>query len=192
MINKLSRRLFLRNTAMATTGMAIVSASSGLHALSNAESPFEGYNPYTECKTDLRTSFLTEKSISVEGTLYNSSGNLPISNAKIEVWHLSPGSTKYRHRGKMYTDSNGRYKFISDWPNREPGKLHRIYFKVSKKETEFFTELLFNNFGAHISSKHWESQNVLGETKLFPKMNTGLNTSKIEFNLSLNTNQLKF
>ncbi len=134
MKNQFSRRLFLRNTAMATTGIALVSISSGLHALTFADSPFEGYNRYAECKTDLRTSFLFEKSVTVKGTLYDSTGNIPVSDAKIEVWHLSPGSTKYRHRGKMYTDNNGQYKFISDWPNRELGRQERIYIlKYLKK-----------------------------------------------------------
>ncbi|WP_147678872.1 dioxygenase family protein [Algibacter pacificus] len=183
-----SRRLFLRKTAMATTGIALASTSSLLNGLTKDDSPFNGYNPYTEQKTDLRTS-LIGKEVIVTGTLYDATGNKPVSNAKIEVWHLSPNSQKYNHRGKMYTDKNGHYKFISDWPNQEQGKQPRIYFKVSQNDTVYFTELIFNNLGAHISCKHWEKQHVLGEEKLFPTMKTSLNTSKINFNLSINTNQ---
>lgn len=183
-----SRRLFLRKTAMAATGIALVSTPSLLNALTKDESPFNGYNPFAEEKTDLRTSLIGKEMI-VKGTLYDSTGNRPVSNAKVEVWHLSPESKKYNHRGKMYTDANGAYKFISDWPNREHGKQPRIYFKVSKNDTEYFTELIFNNIGAHISCKHWENQQVLGEEKLFPTMKTSFNTTEINFNLSINTNQ---
>ncbi|MDO7172886.1 hypothetical protein [Mariniflexile sp. AS56] len=184
-----SRRSFLSNTVLATTSIAFISIPSGVSALVTPESPFEGYNKYAEYKTDLRTSFSFGKEVIVNGIIYDSTGKTPVPNAKIEVWHLSPESTKYKHRGKILTDSERHYQFISNWPNRALGMQYRIYFKVSKNGSVYITELLFNNTRAHISSKHWETQNVLGDKKLFPKMNTGLYTSESNFNLSLNINQ---
>lgn len=179
-----SRRLFLRKSAIATTGVVLLSSSSIANTLSNNNSPFDGYNPYSEEKTDLRTSSLFGKHVTVKGKIYDKTGNSPVSNAKLEVWHLSPNSTKYKHQAKFKTNNFGEYSFISDFPNREPGKMSRIFFKVSYNTSSYFTELLVNDFGAHITHKHWEENNQLG-AKLFPIKTGTLNFLKIQFNISI-------
>lgn len=184
MKNNTSRRLFLRNTAIATTGMALLSSSSVLHAMTNEESPFKGYNPYAEEKTDLRSSSLFGKHITVKGKIFDKSGKLPLANTKVEVWHLSPNSKKYRHRAILTTNSSGEYQFITDFPNREYGSSPKIFYKVSNKEATYFTELFVNDYGANISGKHWEKNNQLGE-KLFPIKETFLNQTTFTFNLSI-------
>jgi len=184
MKNNTSRRLFLRNSAIATTGMAFLSSTSVLHALTREESPFEGYNPYAETKTDLRASRFFGKHITVKGKIFDKNGTFSIANAKVEVWHLSPNSTKYRHRAILKTNNSGEYQFITDFPNREYGKIARIFFKVSKNETSYFTELFVSDFGANISGKHWEENNKLGK-ELFPKKETFFNKTTFTFNISL-------
>jgi protocatechuate 3,4-dioxygenase beta subunit len=164
-----------------TTGIAFLS-SNVVNAFTD-ESPFHGYNPYSEEKTDLRTTVFG-KHLSVKGVIYDELGINSLPNAKIEVWHLSPHSNKYRHRGTFKTDSFGNYEFITDYPNKEKGKCARIYFKVSKSETSYFTELSLNDYGAYISGKHWEENNQLGE-KLFPKKESFLNRSTVTFNISI-------
>jgi hypothetical protein len=183
MKNNTSRRLFLRNTAIATTGMAFLSSSTVLHALTNEESPFKGYNPYAEEKTDLRTTILGEQ-LRVKGVLYEKSSMKPLENASIEVWHLSPNSTKYKHRGKLRTNEAGEYNFITDYPNHEIDKVPRVYFKVTHSGDEVFTDLVLNKTGAHISDNHWEANKHLGD-KLFPTSEKNLNTSIINYNLSI-------
>ncbi len=169
---------------MATTSITLLSSTSVLHAFTNEECPFNGYNPYAEETTDLRSSTLGGKHITVKGNIYDSMGTFTIPDAKIEVWHLSPNSTKYRHRSKLKTNSAGEYKFITDFPNREKGKSAKIYFKVSNNETSYFTELSLNNQGAYISGKHWEKNNQLGK-RLFPQKETFLGQSTITFNISI-------
>ena len=184
MKNNTSRRLFLRNTAIATTGMALLSSNAVLHAMTKKESPFNGYNPYAEETTDLRSSSIFGKHITVKGKIYDKSGNFPLANTKVEVWHLSPNSKKYRHRAILTTNSLGEYQFITDFPNREYGKSPRIFFKVSKNEASYFTELFVSDFGANISGKHWEENNQLGK-ELFPKKETFLDQTTFTFNISL-------
>ena len=179
-----SRRLFLRNSAIATTGIALFSSTTFANTFTSDDSPFEGYNPYAEEKTDLRTSSLFEKHLQVKGEIFDITGNFPLSNATVEVWHLSPNSTKFKHRAKLKTNSFGEYSFITDFPRKESGKMSRIYFKVSNGNNVCFTELLVNDFGAHITSKHWESNNQLGK-KLFPLKNGTPNSSEIQFNISI-------
>ncbi|WP_372792597.1 hypothetical protein [Lutibacter sp.] len=179
-----SRRLFLRKTAFATTGIAMLSSNSILNAFSLHESPFMGYNAYAEEKTDLRTSSFSGKHITVQGKIYDKTGLFSMPNTTVEVWHLSPGSSKYRHQGKMKTNETGEYHFITDFPNKEEGKASRVYFKVSTNETTYFTELLLNDFDAHFTGKHWEENNQLGEN-LFPIKEGSKNSSTITFNISI-------
>ncbi len=179
-----SRRLFLRNTAIATTGVALLSSASFANSLTINDSPFDGYNPYAEEKTDLRTSALFGKHLHVKGAIFDSTGTFKLSNADIEVWHLSPNSTKYKHRAKLKTNSLGEYSFVTDFPNKEIGKASRIYFKVSYEDSAYFTELLVNDFGAFIMDKHWEKNKQL-KNKLFPTKDSNINNSTITFNLSI-------
>jgi len=184
MKNHPSRRLFLQKTVIATTGVVLLSSSSIANTFTNSNSPFDGYNPYSEEKTDLRTSSFSGKHITVKGKIYDKSGLFSMPNTTVEVWHLSPDSNKYRHQGKMSTNETGEYHFITDFPNKEEGKASRVYFKVSTNETSYFTELLLNDFGAHITGKHWEENNQLGD-KLFPIKDDSNNSSTITFNISI-------
>lgn len=176
-----SRRLFLQKSAIVTTGLTLLS-SNVVNAFSD-ESPFEGYNPYMEEKTDLRTTIF-EKHVRVKGVVYESNGLVPIQDATIEVWHLSPGSKKFRHRGKLYTNSQGEYNFITDFPERKTAETTKIYFKLTHKGKSVFTEMGLDASGAYITSEHWQRNQHLGE-KLFPTSNTLLNTQTINFNLSI-------
>ncbi|SRX52440.1 hypothetical protein [Aequorivita sp. CIP111184] len=183
MKNTTSRRLFMRNSAFAITGLAVLTPTL-TSAFTTSESPFLGYNPYAETKSDLRKDFFNGNPVVVNGIIYEIDGVTPLRNATVEVWHLSPNSCKYRHRAKLQTDENGKYEFITDFPNKEEGKSARIYFKVSNSESTYFTELALTENGAHITSDHWAKNRNLGE-KLFPRKETFLGEATINFNLSV-------
>ncbi|QQX77469.1 MULTISPECIES: hypothetical protein [Aequorivita] len=182
MKNTTSRRLFMRNSAFAITGLAVLTPT--LTSALTSESPYSGYNPYAETKTDLRSGVFNSNSIVVKGTLYDKNGTTPLKNATLEVWHLSPNSLKYRHRAKLKTDNQGKYEFITDFPHKEEGKSARIYFKVSSSENISFTELALTEQGAHITGEHWTKNKNLGE-KLFPLKETFLGETTIHFNFSV-------
>src|SRR5690606_14787693 len=179
MKNTTSRRLFMRNSAFAITGLAVLTPAI-TSAFTPAESPYLGYNPYAENKNDLRTGILNFSSVIVQGTIYENDGITAVRNAVVEVWHLSPNSVKYRHRAKIITDERGNYEFITDFPNREEGRNARIYFKVSNSEKTNFTELILNTSGAHITGEHWAKNQKLGD-KLFPKKVDFADQKRIQF-----------
>ncbi|MDA7559189.1 hypothetical protein N8768_08550 [Flavobacteriaceae bacterium] len=183
MTKQSSRRLFLRNTAIVAAGISLVSKTP-LHALTHQKSPFLGYNPYIPESNDLRKLPFMEKSLRVQGNLYDTIGENTVNDATIEVWHLSPNSSKYRHHGKIITNNDGAYSFITDFPNRDYGKMARIYFKITHTSKTYFTELLINDFGAHITGKHWEENYQLGE-KLLPLKKGTINSSSITFNITI-------
>lgn len=175
------RRAFLQKTLLATGGLSLLSTQS-VSALTKS-SPIEGYNPFTEEKTDLRTNVFG-KHLVVTGKVYDSSGKLPLKNTLVEVWHLTPGSKKYRHRGKMYTDAQGRYRFVTDLPEKDASLIAKVNFKVSHGDSEQFTSLLLGAKDAYIRCDHWEKNNRLGD-KLFPSSSSFLNTRTIQFNISI-------
>ncbi|MCF4100076.1 hypothetical protein L1I30_00210 [Gillisia sp. M10.2A] len=175
-----SRRLFIRNVSMASLGAVYLSSSSKLSAFTLNENSFAGYNPYAEYKTDLRVSELIGKHITVKGKIFCKNKLEPIEGAKIEVWHLSPNSFKYRHQAKLIANKQGEYSFITDFPNKESGKTPRIYFKISKGDTTYTTELLVNDFGSYITGEHWEKNQTLGDLLQPVKKQ-----SNIQFNISI-------
>lgn len=183
MKNHPSRRLFLRNSMFATTGIAFLSSATTLHAFTEDQTPFDGYNPYAEEKTDLRTSSFFGNHLTIKGKIYDKSGAAVLPNISIEVWHLSPNSTSYKHHAKLQTNSDGEYNFITDFPNREKGKIARIYFKISDDNSTYFTELLVNDLGAHITGKHWEENKQLKEN-LFPIKTGDKNNASVVFNIA--------
>lgn len=184
MKNNSSRRSFLRKTTCATAGIALFSSTNILNAFNKVTSPYDGYNPYAKEISDLRSSALFGKYLNIQGKIFDISGISAVSNATVEVWHLSPNSTKYKHRAKLKTNYLGEYSFMTDFPNKEMGKTPRIYFKVTNGDSTYFTELLLNDFGAYITDKHWMKNKQLGD-KLLPLQEGSINSSKIQFNISI-------
>ncbi len=177
-----SRRSFLMKSAMATTGLSLLSASS-ISAFT-VDTPFDGYNPFADEKTDLRKNLFGNETM-VRGRIYDHESLTPLSNVLIEVWHMSTESGKYRHRAKLYTNDAGEYSFITDFPSAQQYQCPRIFFKVSKGESTAYTELLMNDRGPFITSKHWEEHQILGE-KTQPEFTKFLNRSTIDFNITIN------
>ena len=179
-----SRRSFLGKTSAVVAGIALFSSTKTFAKLLDRTSPFEGYNPFIEEKTDLRTGSSLDKTLKISGQVYTSDGTQTISNARIEVWHLSPGSEKYKHRGYFFSNDEGQYTFHTDFPNRTEGKKPRIFFKSTSGSKIDFTELILDDNHAHISDTHWEKNKVL-KRKLFPTYNKSLFETKIQFNFTI-------
>ena len=179
--NKTPRRLFIRNSTLATLGASLFSSTLIANNLINETSPFVNIDKRTN---DLRASTLFGKHVTVKGTIFDSKGVNPLSNGIVEVWHLSPSLKNKKYTTKIKTNEWGEYSFITDFPNKEKGKSPRIYFKVSNGNKEYSTELVLTDFGAYITGKHWEENNQLGK-KLYPIKEGSKNSSKITFNISI-------
>lgn len=180
MENLYARRNFLKNVALATSGVAFLSSTSILQAFNGNEGPYEGYNPFSEEKTDLRLSAFSGNHITIKGKVFNKSGSA-VSQAKVEVWHLSPDSDKFRHQAKMNVDKNGEYSFITDFPDRQPGRYPKIYFKISQGNNVTFTELSLTETNAYINHRHYAQNQVLGNA-MFPAEEKIGNQRVVTFN----------
>lgn len=178
-----SRRFFLRNAAIASTGIAFFSTSI-IKDCTAEISPFRSDHSFLAEKNDIRITGSGGKHITVRGIVYDRTGVFSKANVIIEIWHLSPGSSEFGHQAKLITNSAGEYSFITDHPARELGKVPRIYFKVTSDNGSYETELIIADFDVHISDKHWELNQQLGN-KLFPQKQTLNNQSEVIFNLSV-------
>lgn len=183
MENLYARRNFLKNVALVTSGVAFLSSTSVLQAFNN-ECPYEGYNPYSEEKTDLRISTLFGNHITVQGKIFDKQNLKELTSATIEVWHMSPNSTKFRHQAKMNVSNNGEFNFITDFPNKEQGKYAKVYFKVSANNRVYFTELSVTKDNAFINGKHYEENKMLGND-MFPTNRLISNQQIITFNIAV-------
>lgn len=175
MKNASSRRNFLRTSALVSSGIALLSTPVG-HALTPHES--------SQIRTcNLGTTWLGDH-IRVTGTIFKKSDLTPVSNAEIEIWHLTSGSRKTNLQGHLTTNADGTYSIITDFPKREPGKMARIHFKVISQNKSYNTSLILSELGAFISEKHWEENQELQE-KLFPRVEHTWDAKQVQFNISI-------
>lgn len=180
MENVYARRNFLKNVALATSGVAFLSSTSILQAFNKDGCPYEGYNPYSEEKADLRSSVLFGNHITIKGKIFSRS-NTPASQTTLEVWHLSPGSEKYRHQAKVRVNQDGEYSFVTDFPNREKGKYPKVFFRISNGTQVTYTELSLTENDAFINHKHYDENRELG-ADMFPTLKTVNNQKVVTFN----------
>lgn len=175
-----SRRSFLAKSAIISTGLALI--PSEILTASNSACPYQGYNPYAEFSTDIRK-HLFGKQLTISGILFDKFKQ-PISNAEIELWHLSPTLKKFRHRTKLKTNELGEYVVKTDFPARAEAQTARVYFRIQKGDSVQYTELAVDETGANITSKHWEENQHLNKD-LFPHSRPIWNGLHINFNLSI-------
>jgi hypothetical protein len=183
MENMYARRNFLKNAALASSGILFLSSTTMVRAFEN-QCPFEGYNPYSEDKTDSRVSSLFGNHVVIKGKVFDKMSLKEVSTAKVEVWHLSPNSTSYGHQAKMKVTPDGEFNFITDFPNRETGKFPKVYFKVTSNDKVYFTELSLTADNAFINNKHFEENLVLGKN-LLPTNRLVDNVPTITFNIAV-------
>lgn len=175
-----SRRIFMRKLGLASAGISIFSSTNVMNAFPKKLSPFPGYNPYAEYTTDMRKNAYKAKPITINGVVYDQNTLKCLANIELEVWHLSPGTNKFRHHGKLKTNAQGEYKFITDLPGRDLGRSPRIYFKILGNQNLRYTELIIGEHDAFITGKHWEQNKSLGD--LMQPVKT---ESQILYNLSI-------
>jgi protocatechuate 3,4-dioxygenase beta subunit len=71
----------------------------------------------------------------------------PIPRVLLDLWHADQNgvydSHGYRHRGHVYTDADGRYRFRTIEPAVYPGRTRHFHFKVQAPGKSVLTTQLF-------------------------------------------------
>ncbi len=165
-----NRRLFLRNTTIATS--AIIGSSlfttPGLFAdilatPAQVEGPF--YPDKLPLDTDNDLLILNDKITPAVGTITHLTGKVmdikgkPIRNARVEIWqcdgngiyhHANGGDRKKMDRnfqsfGRFMTNMKGEYYFRTIKPVPYPGRTPHIHFKVyTGGKTRLTTQMYIN------------------------------------------------
>ncbi|MBT8183830.1 MAG: hypothetical protein KJN76_03245, partial [Eudoraea sp.] len=111
--------------------------------------------------------------------------NVVLENALLEIWHLSPNSTKYSHRAKLRINALGEYRFITDLPGRAIGENYKIYFKITVGDQSYFTKLSFNNIQAYIWGLKSQNKTSSAKESSSTVRKTSVCKTTIAFNLKL-------
>jgi protocatechuate 3,4-dioxygenase beta subunit len=125
------------------------SATEGPYYVSGTGEVNQGEVNYTELPGEI---------IKIFGYVYSGeTGNIPIANAKIEIWHADEAGsykpngngpvTKYTAeqlalRGYVVSGTNGYYEFNSINPGHYQGRTRHIHIKVSTDTKSITTQLI--------------------------------------------------
>ena len=79
------------------------------------------YEPVTVEKTNIG------KGLMVSGRILSSADCKPIANARVAHWQAGEnGRYTDKLRAFLYSDTDGRYQFETEWPNLNPPHIHFI------------------------------------------------------------------
>ena len=154
-----TRRRFLVSSAAAATGLTIalpdLAAGQQLPltpecrgknelTIRQTEGPF--FKPSSPFRTDLREPGLKGEAFVISGLVVTRSCK-PIGNALVDLWHADGNgdydNKGFRGRGHQFTDSEGRYNFITVRPARYPGRTPHFHVKVQAANRPVLTTQLY-------------------------------------------------
>jgi protocatechuate 3,4-dioxygenase beta subunit len=154
-----TRRTFLVTGAAAATGLtfALPDLAAGQQlpltpeckgknepTIRQTEGPF--FKPKSPFRTDLREPALKGELIVISG-LVLTRGCKPVANALVDLWHADGNgdydNKGFRGRGHQFTDSEGRYNFITVRAGRYPGRTLHYHVKLQAANRPVLTTQLY-------------------------------------------------
>jgi protocatechuate 3,4-dioxygenase beta subunit len=88
--------------------------------------------PFYKPNAPIRSS--VGKGYVLKGTVSSSKNCTPVANATIELWLAGPDSAyDDAHRGTVFTDASGAYRFESNIPRPYSGRPPHIHIRVSAR-----------------------------------------------------------
>jgi protocatechuate 3,4-dioxygenase beta subunit len=107
---------------------------------SDAQGPF--YKPLVPLRNNTGAGFI------IEGTVRSSVSCEVIAGARIEWWQTNPeGIYDDDHRGALITDSEGRYRIVTDFPPPYSGRPSHVHFKVFAPQYQTLTTQVYPEKG---------------------------------------------
>jgi protocatechuate 3,4-dioxygenase beta subunit len=106
--------------------------------------------PYFKPNSPERGDFIDAKSgghlITLEGRVLSRSCQ-PVARALLDLWHADQDGRYdehgFRHRGHVFSDAQGRYRFHTIEPAVYPGRTRHFHFKVQAPGRSVLTTQLF-------------------------------------------------
>jgi len=107
----------------------------------DAEGPF--YKPNAPERTK------TGRGLVVTGAVRSASGCGALAGAQIEWWSANPrGEYDDEHRATQRADSEGRYRYETDFPGRYPGRPPHLHVRLSAPAHRTLVTQLYPKSGA--------------------------------------------
>ena len=154
-----SRRTFLFSGVAAATGLTLACTDIAIGqqldptpeckdshepTLRQTEGPF--FKPRSPNRSDLREPNLTGDPLAISGLVLTRSCR-PVAGALVDLWHADCAgeydNKTFRGRGHQFTDSDGRYRFITVKPARYPGRTRHFHVKVQAANRPVLTTQLY-------------------------------------------------
>lgn len=101
--------------------------------------------------------------IRVSGAVVDTHGE-PLTGSVVEIWQANvggrynhprdnnpaPADPNFQYWGRMATDGEGRYSFLTIRPGKYPGRTPHIHFRIREQgesDAELVTQMYFDEFG---------------------------------------------
>jgi protocatechuate 3,4-dioxygenase beta subunit len=151
-----TRRLFLATTASAAASFSLKDAfaqtpplaatpeCSDAPTIRQTEGPF--YKPRSPERLDLREPGTKGKTVEVVGFVLTRDCK-PVARAVVDLWHADErgdyDDRGFRYRGHVFTDAEGRYRFITVMPAVYVGRTRHFHVKVQAPGQRLLTTQLY-------------------------------------------------
>lgn len=117
-----------RIAAVAVFALALGAAAGGQPAC--APTRPDALGPFYVPDAPERSS--TGRGLIVSGRVRSADGCAPLPGARIEWWSANPrGEYDDAHRAVQAADSEGRYRYETDFPGRYPGRPPHVHVRVT-------------------------------------------------------------
>lgn len=187
----MNRKEFLFNstvTAFGLTTLGCISKTANGSFKGDCETTNDILGPFYRDAAPFRSDLTYEgqggTKIHLKGTIYQSDCKTPQKNALVEIWHSNPkgeydnDSDKFLQRGRLLTDENGEYAFLTIIPGKYlNGKLYRpshIHYRVTEENSKELISQIYFQGDPHITKDPWASQEK-AELRVLPIIPEDLN-----------------
>jgi protocatechuate 3,4-dioxygenase beta subunit len=108
------------------------------------EGPY--FKPSSPQRADLVEPDTTGRLVEIDGQVTTRSCR-PVERALVDLWHADEhgeyDNARFRYRGHLFTDADGRYRFRTIMPALYPGRTRHYHFKVQAPEQPVLTTQLY-------------------------------------------------
>ena len=157
--SEMTRREFVGTAIAAPATLGALALGGGLVLLTptpacgdddDKPTPADIEGPYFKAKSPERKSLVekTDKGakMTLKGRVLSTKGQ-PVAKALLDFWHCDAAgdydNDTFKHRGHLFTDSEGRYELETIFPGEYPGRTRHIHVKAQAPKGMILTTQLY-------------------------------------------------
>jgi len=168
-----SRRSFVRNAFLASSGLSLIPTS----ILATEQKA----NTCTS-RIDTRTLSFT-KYLKLNGQVWDIPGLKGAANVAITLYIGGKFEESKPEVIHLKTDENGRFEVRSDMARKNPGRCARVGLELGTVSDKNYSELVIGKDRVLFDHRHWEQHHCLND-RLHPQFKESLFSKNITFQLT--------